>query len=105
MVRGHYIFKGLPCGRIKSKWGDVMSLPTTHQILYIQSSIINALRTKCGLTQDQITEIIDRADLLKFIEDNYELYHIEGIYNNLEDIQKYLKELGIKISIQYEANS
>lgn len=69
-----------------------------EQVLYITSSILIALQTKCKLTQKEVSDIIDKTSLLEFIRNNYEVFHVEGIYANLAAVQIYLKQYGININ-------
>lgn len=77
-----------------------MSSPTVKQLLYLQSSILLALHTHCGLSQKEVSNILKRVDLLGYIEKNYGIYHIEGIYSILDDIKRYLSEYNINIKVE-----
>jgi len=52
-------------------------------ILSIQVRILGMLSEICGLTQDEITDIIDRTDLFNTIKDMYFMLHQEGDYMNM----------------------
>lgn len=77
-----------------------MDYPGINNILYLESSIIIALRTKCGLSQSQITHILENAGLLEYIEKSYAVFHVEGIYPILDDIKRYLSTYNINIKIK-----
>lgn len=77
-----------------------MDYPGINNILYLQSSIIIALQTKCGLSQSQITHILENTDLLEYIEKSYAVFHVEGIYPILDDIKRYLSTYNINIKIK-----
>lgn len=75
---------------------------SAEQILYLQASILTELNTRCGLTQFQVTEMVQKSNMLKYIAENYDLYHIESTDNALEDIQKYVKDFGFTFEIKYD---
>lgn len=73
------------------------------EMAYMQYTVLIALYQVCGLSQKQITKLIDTTDLLEFIDASYEFYHIEGLSAILEDLDEHLnKEYGIKITVNRE---
>lgn len=72
-------------------------------ILYMQSHLLTELHTRCRLSQSEVTEILEKTKLLDFIADNYDLYSMEGTYNNLEDIRRYINEFGYTFEIEYDS--
>lgn len=79
---------------------EQMKKVTDYNVLFIQALILRGLNEKCNLTHLQVTEIIEKTDLIEFMEETYEILHQQGLYANLEEVQQYLgKHYGIKIKI------
>jgi hypothetical protein len=65
---------------------------TNEQLAYIQYEVIINLEMLCGLSQNEVTKLLQNTDILEFTDLSYELYHTQSIYYILEDLRLHLKD-------------
>jgi hypothetical protein len=66
------------------------------QIIFMQTRIIRLASEEWHLSIEKIVELFKQADVLGYIEAGYGIFHCEGDYAVLEDIQGLLERKGIK---------
>lgn len=62
------------------------------QLAYIEYEVILNLEKICGLSQAEIKDLVEKTDLLEFVDLSYELYHTQGIYDIIEDLSNHIKD-------------
>lgn len=65
-----------------------------QQILYMQTRMIRNASEKWNRPIEIISELFEKYNVLQYIEDCFELFHIEGDEAVLEDITEYLENKG-----------
>lgn len=66
-----------------------------QQIIYMQARLIRLASEKWGESIERIAELFDKHHVLKYIEDCFGIFHVEGDEAILEDIVGYLKNKGV----------
>lgn len=62
-----------------------------QQILYMQTRMIRNASEKWNRPIEIISELFEKYDVLQYIEDCFELFHVEGDEAILEDVTEYLE--------------
>lgn len=65
-----------------------------QQILYMQTRMIRNASEKWNRPIEMISELFEKYDVLQYIEDCFELFHVEGDEAILEDVTEYLENKG-----------
>lgn len=65
------------------------------QILYMQIRLVRLAGKEWALDFDEVNRIFTENGVYKYIEDLWELFHIEGDRAVLEDIGEYLTNKGV----------
>ena len=65
-----------------------------QQILYMQTRMIRNASEKWNRPIEIISELFEKYDVLQYIEDCFELFHVEGDEAVLEDVAEYLENKG-----------
>ena len=65
-----------------------------QQILYMQTRMIRNASEKWNRPIEIISELFEKYDVLQYIEDCFELFHVEGDEAILEDVTEYLENKG-----------
>ena len=71
-------------------------MTTQMQILYMQVRLVRLASEEWGRSIDEVNEIFRDNNVYRFIEDMWELFHIQGDMAVLDDINDYLSARGIK---------
>lgn len=74
------------------KWGSGMD--ERQQILYMQARIIRLASERWNRSISQIAELFAENDVLRYIEEGFGVFHVEGDEAVLEDVITYLKNRG-----------
>ncbi len=72
-------------------------MSTELQILYMQLRIVHLAATEWKSSIGEVNKIFAENDVYRFIENLWELFHVQGDKAVLEDIKEYLTNKGVKI--------
>ena len=61
-----------------------------NQSVYIQFLIAHQYMRKHNLTPEQFLELDARIDLLGFLEDGYEPFHLTGVDGIMDEVEHYI---------------
>ena len=61
-----------------------------NQAVYIQFLISRQYMRKHHLTPEQFLELDKRSDLLGFLEDGYEPFHLTGVDGIMDEVERYV---------------
>ena len=70
------------------------------QILYMQARIVRLASEEWNLTIKKVNELFKKNNVYHYIADLWGLFHVEGDYAVLDDIQLYLQSKGERIWLQ-----
>ena len=62
-----------------------------QQILYMQARLIRMASEKWNMSIGNAARLFDQYRVLNYIDDCYEIFHVQGDMENLEDIECYMK--------------
>lgn len=65
-----------------------------QQIIYMQARIIRLASEKWGMSIKMIAELFSKFDVLRYIENCFGIFHVEGDDAIFEDVKMYLKNKG-----------
>lgn len=65
---------------------------TNTPLAYIEYEVILGLERLCGLSIEKIQDLVEKTDLIEFVDLSYELYHTQSIYYILDDLSKHIKD-------------
>ncbi|MGN0408603.1 MAG: DUF3791 domain-containing protein [Bacteroides sp.] len=65
-----------------------------QQIIYMQARIIRLASEKWNMPVEKIAEIFEKYNVLRYIEDCFGIFHVEGDDAVFEDVAAYLKNKG-----------
>lgn len=68
-----------------------------EQILYMQARLSRVAAERLHKTLAQVMTLFTRYGVLEYIEDCFELFHVQGDEANFEDIEHYLHTKGAAI--------
>lgn len=68
------------------------------QIIFMQARIIRLASEELGMSIQKINELFGEYDVLGFIEECFDLFHMEGDYAVFDDVLLYLKNKGVDIN-------
>lgn len=66
-----------------------------QQIIYMQARILRLASEKWDKSIEAISGIFEEQGVLRYIEECYEIFHVEGDEAILDDIIGYLKNKGV----------
>ena len=61
-----------------------------NQSIYMQFLIAHQYMRKHNLTPEQFLELDERSDLLGFLEDGYEPFHLSGVDGIMDEVEQYI---------------
>ena len=67
------------------------------QILYMQARLVRLAAEEWHMTMKAANELFSQYNVYHYIADLWGLFHVEGDYAVLDDIQTYLASKGVKI--------
>lgn len=67
-----------------------------QQIIYMQTRIIRRASEEWKKSMEEISEIFTRYNVLQYIEQCFDMFHMEGDEAILADIEEYLKNKGMQ---------
>ena len=62
-----------------------------NQVVYMQVEMANLYMARHNLTPDKFLELDKKYDVLGFIEDGYEAFHLTGSEGILSEINEYIR--------------
>ncbi len=68
-----------------------------NEIEHMQVRLFRYAWKRWGVGLHRCAEIFDRFDVDKYIEDNYEFFHVQGDKANIAEIEQYLRRKGVLI--------
>ena len=68
-----------------------------EQILYMQTRLTRTAAEKWQKPLAEVIKVFTRYDVLEYIENCYEIFHVEGDEAIFEDIENYLSAKGATI--------
>ena len=68
-----------------------------EQILYMQTRLTRTAAEKWHKSLAEAVGIFNRYGVLEYIENCYELFHVQGDEATFEDIESYLRAKGVAI--------
>jgi len=63
-----------------------------NQILYMQAGIANLYMKKRNLSPDEFLKLDKKIDILGFIREGYDVFHLMGDQGILDEIEEYVRE-------------
>lgn len=66
-----------------------------QQIIYMQTRIIRRASEEWKKSMEEISEIFTRYNVLQYIEQCFDMFHMQGDEAVLADIEEYLKNRGM----------
>ena len=64
-----------------------------NQAVYMQFLISHQYMRKHNLTPEQSLELDKRSDLLGFLEDGYEPFHLTGVDGIMDEVEQYIEAI------------
>ena len=61
-----------------------------NQVVYLQFLVANQYMRKHNLTPQEFLELDEKSDLLGFLEDGYEPFHLTGVDGILDEVENYI---------------
>ena len=68
-----------------------------EQILYMQARLSRMASEKWGMSMADVMSIFTKYKVLEYIEDSFEIFHVQGDEANFEDIENYIRTRGAAI--------
>ena len=68
------------------------------EITFMQTRLIRLASEEWNLPVETIIELLNKADVLGYIEKCYGIFHCEGDEAVLEDITEFLEKKGMKVN-------
>lgn len=65
-----------------------------EQIIYMQTRIVRLASEKWNMEKEDVIELFSKYNVLLYLENNYDIFHIEGDEAILADVSMYLKRKG-----------
>jgi len=63
-----------------------------NQILYMQAGIANLYMKKRDLSPKEFLKLDEKIDILGFIREGYEVFHLMGDQGILDEVEEYVGE-------------
>ncbi len=67
------------------------------QIIFMQTRLIRLAAEEWDISIQRANELFAKYDILNYVEDCFEIFHMEGDIAVFDDIQTFLKNRGIDI--------
>lgn len=67
------------------------------QITYMQTRLVRLATETWQIPMQEVNEIFTANNVYRYIEDMWELFHIQGDMAVLDDITEYLHNRGVKV--------
>lgn len=67
------------------------------QLLFMQTRLLRLATVEWHMPMQMVVDIFKRYSVLKYIEVGFGIFHCEGDYAVLEDIESYLERKGYKV--------
>ena len=61
-----------------------------NQVVYLQFLVANQYMRKHNLTPQEFLELDEKSDLLGFLEDGYEPFHLTGVDGIMDEVENYI---------------
>ena len=61
-----------------------------NQVVYMQFLVVNQYMRKHNLTPQEFLELDEKNDLLGFLEDGYEPFHLTGVDGIMDEVEDYI---------------
>jgi len=61
-----------------------------NQEIYLQVLIANKYMRKHNMTPQEFLELDEKSDLLGFLEDGYEPFHLTGVEGIMDEVERYI---------------
>lgn len=71
------------------------------EIVFMQARLLRLASEEWHMSIPKVNSLFDKYDILKFIEDCYDVFHMEGDYAVFEEIKLVLKNKGADISAEF----
>lgn len=68
------------------------------EVLFMQVRLLRLASEEWNLSLQKVSELFANHRILKFIEDCYDVFHMEGDRAVLEEIQKVLQNKGVNLN-------
>jgi hypothetical protein len=68
------------------------------EIVFMQARLLRLASEEWGMTIQNVNKLFDKYKILNFIEDCYDVFHMEGDYAVFEEIKTVLKNKGVDIN-------
>ncbi|MCM1180806.1 MAG: DUF3791 domain-containing protein [Clostridium sp.] len=69
------------------------------EIIFMQTRLLRLAAEEWGISIQQANALFDKYNILKFIEDCYSVFHMEGDYAVLDEIKIVLKNKGVDLNV------
>lgn len=66
----------------------------SSEIVFMQARLLRLASEKWHMSIQDVNELFDKYNILKFIEDCYGVFHMEGDYAVFDEIKSVLKNKG-----------
>ncbi len=67
-----------------------------QQIIYMQTRIMRLASERWNKPMEAISKLFTKYDALRYIEECFDMFHVEGDEAILEDVEIYLKNRGMR---------
>lgn len=82
----------MPHWGILAQQGDV-AMSREENVLNMQITIANTMKQEWNIDFCEVSELLDKYDLLPYIDTCYETYNSMGIYGILQDLKSYMNAI------------
>ena len=82
----------MPHWGILAQQGDV-AMSREENVLNMQITIANTMKQEWNIDFCEVSELLDKYDLLPYIDTCYETYNSMGIYGILQDLKSYINAI------------
>ena len=73
-------------------------MQTKDDIRFMKTRLIRLASEEWNKSIEEIVDLFDENEVLRYIEIGYGIFHVEGDYAILEDIKEYLANKGIHVN-------
>ncbi len=68
------------------------------EIIFMQVRLLRLASEEWNISVQQVNELFDKYSILKFIEECYDVFHMEGDYAVFDEIKTALKNKGVDVN-------
>ena len=97
----HKLLMELKAKGISNSWVCSITKIEVSDTCWLTTHILYGMEKWCHMSVSEVSEATGKTQLIKFLLENYETLHQEGMLANLQSVQKILKAYGIDIEIDY----